>query len=59
MLVGVQNDIPVERTISGGGPRLSVSVGMDGADVLQKPEEQVDHGDWPNSHLVSARSELS
>jgi hypothetical protein len=37
---------------------IEVSVGMDGADVLQQQrrsegQDQVEQDDWPNSHLVS------
>lgn len=39
-------------------PAMEVSVGMDGADVLQQQrrsedQDQVEQDDWPNSHLVS------
>lgn len=39
-------------------PAIEVSVGMDGADVLQQQrrsddQDQVEQDDWPNSHLVS------
>jgi hypothetical protein len=48
----------------GSGPRararaaMEVSVGMDGADVLQQQrrsegQDQIEQDDWPNSHLVS------
>jgi hypothetical protein len=43
---------------SGPRPAMEVSVGMDGADVLQQRrrsegQDQVEQDDWPNSHLVS------
>ena len=45
-------------------PAIEVSVGMDGADVLQQRrrsegQDQVEQDNWPNSHLVSPDPSIS